>query len=183
MFFVFLQNTKANIQNKLTKTNKLHKTNKQGQKPRVCFVLVSSFQTSGPSWSMAHIPHRPCVPPLKKANFFPFVTRNQSQKAFWLGVGLCIYSPFPSWDFVLFELVHVIHVPLQSLSSYVYQLCFVWKAVSLELPITSGSYNHFALSHRSLSLERRSVTKKSSLGLRASKSSVLSTIVQLLNLC
>lgn len=107
-FFVFLQNIKAKIQNKPKKTNKLHKTNKKGQKPRVCFVLVSYFQTSGSPWSMVCIPHRP--PQLKKAEFSPLCY--QSQKPFWLGVGLGVYSPFPSWDFVWFELVHAIHVPL-----------------------------------------------------------------------
>lgn len=83
------------------KQAKENKTNKQGQKPRVCFVLVSSFQTSGPPWSMAHIPHRPCVPPLKKADFFPLCYQESVIKGF-LARGRTLYLfPFSKLGFCM----------------------------------------------------------------------------------
>lgn len=96
--FVLLQNIKAKIQNKPKKTNKLHKTNKKGQKPRVCFVLVSYFQTSGSPWSMVCIPRRPSLN-WRKLIFFPPLL--PVTKAFLVRCGTLCLFPFSKLGFCM----------------------------------------------------------------------------------
>lgn len=135
MFFVFFEK-QTKTQNNLKKTSRLHKTNEETRtKVGVCLHYSVTFWAWGLPRSVVHIPYRPYVTLFKKADF-PFVIRYELQNASWLGVRVCVHSPFPRWDFVWFELVHVICYAI-TLSKFTCEwalLCL--KTISLESPLS-----------------------------------------------